>query len=104
MRYLTQCYTAKLVKNSFAVKDIKEARQRLDRLVQEEVATTAAQILGGVDRPVHVQEEVETTAAQILEGVDRLDRRLLLGGKRPSAWLGLRQLNHPFLSRWRSTS
>jgi hypothetical protein len=49
-RYLTQCHAVKLVKNFFGVKDIKEARQRLDRLVNEEAATTAAQILGGVGR------------------------------------------------------
>jgi hypothetical protein len=59
-RYLTQCHAVKLVKNFFGVKDIKEARQRLDRLVQEEAATTAAQILGGVDR---------------------LERKLLRGGR-----------------------
>jgi hypothetical protein len=49
-RYLAQRHAVKLVKNFFGVKDIKEARQRLDRLIQEEVATTTAQILGGVDR------------------------------------------------------
>jgi hypothetical protein len=78
MRYLTQCDAVKFVKNFFGVKDIKEARQRLDQLIQEEVVTTAAQNLGGVDR---------------------LQRRLL-GGER--IWLALRQLNHTFLSRWRS--
>jgi hypothetical protein len=49
-RYLAQRHAVILGKNLFGVKDIKEARQRLDRLVQEEVATTTAQILGGVDR------------------------------------------------------
>jgi len=48
--YLTHRHAVRLVKNFFGVKDIKEARQRLDRLLQEEVATTTAQILGGVDR------------------------------------------------------
>jgi hypothetical protein len=37
------------VKNFFAVKDIQGARQRLDRLIQEEIATTASQILGRID-------------------------------------------------------
>jgi hypothetical protein len=69
-RYLTQCHAVKLVKNFFGVKDIKEARQRLDRLGQEEVAITTAQILGGVDRLV--QEDVATTTSQIVRGVDRL--------------------------------
>jgi hypothetical protein len=43
--YLTQRDAVKLVKNFFAVKDIKEAQQRLDRLIQGEAAATAAQIL-----------------------------------------------------------
>jgi hypothetical protein len=43
--YITQRDAVKLVKNFFAVKDIKEAHQRLDRLMQGEVAATAAQIL-----------------------------------------------------------
>jgi hypothetical protein len=58
--YSAQRHAVKLVKNFFGVKDINEARQRLDRLIQEEVATTAAQILGGVDR---------------------LERKLLRGGR-----------------------
>jgi hypothetical protein len=33
------------VKNFFAAKDIGEAQRRLDRLMQEEVAATAAKIL-----------------------------------------------------------
>jgi hypothetical protein len=33
-----------LAKNFFGVKDLNEARQRLDRLLQEQVATVAAQI------------------------------------------------------------
>jgi len=37
--------TGRFVKNFFGVKDIKEGRQRLDRLVQAEVATNTAQIL-----------------------------------------------------------
>jgi hypothetical protein len=49
-RYLAQRHAVKLGKNFFGVKDIKEARQRLDRLIPEEVVTTTAQILGGVDR------------------------------------------------------
>ena len=48
--YITQRHAVKFLKNIFGVKDIKEARQRLDRLIQEEVATTTAQILGGVGR------------------------------------------------------
>jgi len=40
----------KLVKNFLGVKDIKEARQRLDRLVQEEGGTTTAEIFGDVAR------------------------------------------------------
>ena len=45
--YLTQRErdAVKFVKNFFGVQDINEARQRLDRLIQEEVAATAAQIL-----------------------------------------------------------
>ena len=77
------------------VKDIKEARQRLNRLIQEEVATTTAQILGGVDRPMHVQEEVETTTAQILGGVDPPERRILGGSRTRWAWIP--PLNHTFL-------
>ena len=42
--YFAQRPTVKLGKNFFGVKDIKEARQRLDRLLQEQAATTAAQI------------------------------------------------------------
>ena len=59
MCYLAQRPAVKLGKNFFGVKDIKEARQRLDRLTQEEVATTTGQILG----------------------VDRLERKFL-GGER----------------------
>ena len=43
-RYLAQCNAVKLAKNFFGVKDLNEARQRLDRLLQEQVATVAAQI------------------------------------------------------------
>jgi hypothetical protein len=71
---LAQCHAVKLVKNFFGVKDIKESRQRLDRLVQEEVATTTAQILGGVDR---------------------LERRFLGGERTHSAWNP--PLNNPLL-------
>jgi hypothetical protein len=76
--FLDQRHAVKFVKNFFGVKDIKEARQRLDRLVQEEVATTAAQILGGVDR---------------------IERKLLGGKRTRSAWTP--PLSHPFLFRWR---
>jgi hypothetical protein len=41
---LAQRNAVKLVKNFFGVKDIKEARRRLDRLLQEQVATTTAHI------------------------------------------------------------
>ena len=63
--YLAQPHAVKLVKNFFGNKDINEARQRLDRLIQEEVATTIAQILGGVDR---------------------LERKILGGERTHSAW------------------
>jgi hypothetical protein len=76
--YPAQRHAVKLVKNFFGVKDINEARQRVDRLIQEEVATTAAQILGGVDR---------------------VERKLLGGERTGLAWTP--PLNHPFLSRWR---
>jgi hypothetical protein len=42
--YFTQPNAVILVKDFFAVKDIKQARQRLDRLIQEEIAVTTAQI------------------------------------------------------------
>jgi hypothetical protein len=71
-------HAVKLVKNFFGVKDIKEARQRLDRLIQE-VATTTTQILGGVDR---------------------LERKILRGKRTRPAQTPPR--NHPFLSRQRS--
>ena len=77
--FLAQRHAVKFVKNFLGVKDIKEARQRLDRLVQEEVAAAAAQILGGVDR---------------------LERKRV-GGKRARLARTL-PLNHTFLSRWRS--
>jgi hypothetical protein len=73
--YLAQHLAVKLVKNFFGVKDIKEARQRLDRLIQEEVATTTAQILG-VNRP----------------------ERKFLGGER-THWGWIPPLNHPLFSR-----
>jgi hypothetical protein len=47
--YLTQHNAVILVKDFFAVKDIKIARQRLDRLTLEEVAATTAQIFGRFD-------------------------------------------------------
>ena len=59
MCYLTQQDAVKLVKNFFAVKDIKAAQQRLDRFMP------------GVSR---------NTAAQILERVDGLERKLTDGG------------------------
>jgi len=49
MCYLTQRDTVKFVKNFFAVKDIKVARQRLERLMQEESRNTAAQVHERVD-------------------------------------------------------
>jgi hypothetical protein len=36
------------VKNYFAVKDIKAARQRLDQLIHKELATTAAKLLEAI--------------------------------------------------------
>jgi hypothetical protein len=49
LSYLTHCHKVKWVKNFFGVKDIKAARQRLDRLMQEEARTTLAQTLSLVD-------------------------------------------------------
>jgi len=43
--YFTQCDAVKLVKNFFGVKDIHKARQRLDRLLQEEGRAVEAQTL-----------------------------------------------------------
>ena len=43
--HLTQIGAVGFVKNYFAVKDIKAARQRLDQLIHEELATTAAKLL-----------------------------------------------------------
>jgi hypothetical protein len=76
--YVAQHHAVKLVKNFLGVKDIKEARQRLDRLVQEEGGTTTAEIFGDVAR---------------------IERRLLGGERTRLAWTP--PLNHPFLSRWR---
>jgi hypothetical protein len=49
LSYLTHCHKVKWVKNFFGVKDIKAARQRLDRLMQEEARTSLAQTLGLVN-------------------------------------------------------
>jgi hypothetical protein len=54
--FLAQDDAVKWVKNFFAVKDIKAARQRLDQLMQEEVATTAAQILEAVHGDTKVRD------------------------------------------------
>jgi len=45
----TQCDAVKLVKNFFGVKDIDKARQRLDRLLQEESRAVEAQTLRAVE-------------------------------------------------------
>ena len=46
--YFTQCDAVKFVKNFFGVKDIDKARQRLDRLLQEEGRAVDAQTLMAV--------------------------------------------------------
>ena len=65
--YLAQRHTVKLVKNFFGVKDIKEARQRLDRLIQEEVATATAQTLG-VDRLSSLDSEASMDGLRKVPG------------------------------------
>jgi hypothetical protein len=45
---ITQRDAVKFVRNFFAVKDIKAARQRLERLMQEESCSTAALTHGRV--------------------------------------------------------
>ena len=47
--YLAQHDAVKFIQDFFAVKDITKARQRLDRLIQEEIVVNTAQILGRVD-------------------------------------------------------
>jgi hypothetical protein len=47
--YLAQRNAVKLAKNFFGVKDIKEAQQWLDQVMQEESRNNTAQILGRVD-------------------------------------------------------
>ena len=47
--YLTQRDTVKWIKNFFGVKDINAARQKLERLLQEEDRAVGAQILELVD-------------------------------------------------------
>jgi hypothetical protein len=47
--YLAQSEAVILAKNVLGVKDIKEAKQRLDQLMQEESRNNTAQILGRVD-------------------------------------------------------
>jgi len=54
-----------LVKNFFAVKDLKEAQQRLDRLIQGEAAATAAQILEVVIRGQARAKDLNTTFLQV---------------------------------------
>ena len=49
MCYITQCGAVKWVKNFFGVKDINKGRQRLDRLLQEEVLAVGAQTLSAVE-------------------------------------------------------
>jgi hypothetical protein len=74
--YFAQRHTVKRVKNFFGVKDIKEARQRLDSLTLEDVATTTAQSFGHVER---------------------LERMILGGEGTRSPWTP--PSNHPLLSR-----
>jgi hypothetical protein len=45
---ITQSQVVRFAKNYFAVKDIKTARQRLDQLINEELATTAAKLLEAI--------------------------------------------------------
>jgi len=47
--YFTQCSAVKRVKNFFGVKDINLARQRLNRLLQEEDRAVGAQTLRAVE-------------------------------------------------------
>jgi hypothetical protein len=49
MCYLAERDAVKWVKNFFGVKDINKARQRLDRLLQEETRAVGAQTLKAVD-------------------------------------------------------
>ena len=43
--HLTQCIAVKFVKKAFGKKDVEAALQRLNRLTQDEVRTTAAETL-----------------------------------------------------------
>jgi hypothetical protein len=45
---ITQSRAVRFAKNYFAVKDIKTARHRLDQLINEELATTAAKLLEAI--------------------------------------------------------
>jgi hypothetical protein len=56
--YLAKRDAVKFIKNFFVVKDIKEARQRLDRLGQEEVLVNTAQILKVVVK-AHASSQAE---------------------------------------------
>ena len=49
MCYFAERDAVKWVKNFFGVKDINKARQRLDRLLQEEIRAVGAQTLKAVD-------------------------------------------------------
>jgi hypothetical protein len=60
MCYITQRDAVKFIKNFFAAKDMKAARQRLDRLMQKESRNIAQ-------------------AAQIHEHVDGLERNCMDG-------------------------
>jgi len=59
--YLTQWDAVKRVFNFFAVKDIKEARQRLDKRMQEENRYFVAFTAGGVDDLKRMLTEGEQT-------------------------------------------
>jgi hypothetical protein len=65
-------------KKFFGVKDIEEARQRLDRLLKEHVATTTAQI------------------HEIVHGDAEIMKELMDGEPRPSA-CNSPSIEHPFL-------
>jgi hypothetical protein len=56
---MTHRNAVKFVKNFFAVKDIKAARQRLERLMQKESRSTAALTHGHVDSVEKKCEEGE---------------------------------------------
>ena len=59
--YFTQCDAVKRVVNFFAVKDIKEAKQRLDKRTKEEQLYLGAFSAGGIDDIKKMLREGEQT-------------------------------------------